>query len=503
MLMMNLRLLSGLVLSIAILACAAQAGADEPDRKAVHEAKERYARGLHLFENGDNRGALTEFERANELAPSSLLLYRIALVYVAMDKPVDALESLNEVLSAPGSLKPEYLAQAKAAKEEQQRRIGELDVKVNVPATIEIDGANAGEAPLSAPLSVAAGEHIVAVVAKGYIPLRQSVSVAAQGRAELTLELQPTDAKLAHVTVYSPLSGVEVRVDDELVGKTPIAEPVTVLPGKRVFEMQRPGYMIARRVLNLGDGVYSAVAFDPQEDKSADEAHGRLRVSAGMGDVQITDIQITIDGQSQGTYRQPVSLPAGSHVVKLERAGFEPMERVAEVPANGETEVKVSLRPTGKARATQSAHAHSYKSWALAALVSGAVVAGGSAGLALWSNSKLPPVEDNLALVKKDYVPGSNGSCDPNQGLNDQKKMVCDQRLGNAQDQVDKYRNLRLGGIIGAAAGAALAGVGVTLLLMAPAEPESDERGDLLAGTLVPVLSAGPDGASLWLRGQF
>jgi hypothetical protein len=500
--MTNSRVICGLVLSIAFLACAAQAAAAEPDVKAVRETKERYARGLHLFENGDNAGALAEFEHARELVPSRLLLYRIALVYVAMDKPVDALESLDELLTDPGSLKPEYLAQAKAAKEEQQRRIGELDIKVNVPAAIEIDGAQAGDAPLAAPLPVAAGEHIVAVVAPGHIPSRQSVTVAAKGRAELAFELQPTEAKLAHVTVHSALPGVEVRVDDELVGKTPIAEPVTVLPGKRVFEMQRPGYMSTRRVLNLGNGVYGAVAFDPDEDTSADAERGRLRVAAGTGEVKVT-----IDGRARGTYREPIALPAGLHVIKMERAGFEPLERLAEVPANGETEVKVSPRPTGKVRAGQVAHARSYKNWAVAALVSGALVAGGSAGLALWGNAKLPAAESNLTLVKRDYVPGSQRACDPDQpGLVGQRKDLCDRTLADAQGEIDKYRNLRLGGIIGAAAGTALAGVGLTLLLMAPAEPgrdDHDDRDDLFAGSLVPVLSAGPDGASLWLRGQF
>ena len=489
--MMHSRLLSRLVLCLAMLASAAPSVAAEPDGKAVREAKEQYARGLHLFENGDNVGALAEFERAQEMAPSRLLLYRIAMVYVAMDKPVDAIESLDEVLSDTGSLNPEYLARAKAAKEEQQRRIGELDIKVNVPAEIMLDGERAGDAPLSAPLSVAAGEHFVAVVAPGHIPARQSVTVAAQGRAEISLELLPTDAKLAHVKVYSRLLGAEVRVDDELVGKTPFVEAVTVLPGKRVFEMQRPGYMTARKVLNLGDGVYSAVAFDTEEDSSSDGERGRLRLTAGTGEVQVT-----IDDRSLGTYRKPIALPVGLHVVKLERTGFEPMQRLAEIPANGEVEVKVSLRPTGKSRADQAEHSQAYKSWAMAALVSGAVVAGIGTGVALWSNSKLSSAEDSLALTKKEsLVPGS---CD-----NDVKKKLCDRTLADKQGKVDTYSTVRLWSIVGGATGVALVGVGVALLLMAPDKPDRDDRDRSLASTLVPIFSADPNGASLLLRGQF
>jgi len=494
--MTNPRPFTIIALFIAFSVCAAQVGAAEPDGKAIQESKERYARGMHLFKNGDHRGALVEFEKAQELAPSRLLLYRIALVYVEMGNPVDALESLDEVLSDPGELKPEYIARAKAAKEEQQSHVGELDVKANVPAAIEIDGARVGEAPLKGPLPVAAGEHIVAVVAAGYIPLRQPVTVAAQSRAELTFELQATEAKLAHVTVYSPLPGAEIRVDDQLVGKTPIADPVNVLPGKHEFEMQRPGYMTPRRAVNLADGVYSTVAFDPDEDGSADVERGRLRVAAGAG-----DLSITIDGRSRGTYRQPIELPAGPHVVKLERAGFEPLERSAEIPGNGETELKVSFRPTAKARASQVAEARSYRTWAVSALLSGALVAGVSVPLALWSNSKLPPLEDSLALAKKSTTAG--GSCDPNSpGFNVDVQKLCDHHMADAQNKVDTYRNLRLGGILGTVGGAALVGVGVALLFMAP-DTGSDERDDHIAGTLVPTISAGPDGASLWLRGRF
>ena len=42
------------------------ARADEsPTGNARAEARERFSRGLHLFENGDNNGALAEFKRAN------------------------------------------------------------------------------------------------------------------------------------------------------------------------------------------------------------------------------------------------------------------------------------------------------------------------------------------------------------------------------------------------------------------------------------------------------
>ena len=116
-----------------------------------------------------------------------------------MDKPVDVLRA-TQVLSADGTLKSEYVGRAKTAKEEQLLKIGELDVKVNVPAAvkaegesggeappppqvkaaIEIDGERVGETPRAAPLKVAAGEHAIAVIAPGHVPVRQTFAVAAQ-----------------------------------------------------------------------------------------------------------------------------------------------------------------------------------------------------------------------------------------------------------------------------------------------------------------------------------
>jgi hypothetical protein len=160
----------------------------------------------------------------------------------------------------------------------------------------------------------------------------------------------------------------------------------------------------------------------------------------------------------------------------------------------------VSLRPTGKSRAAQAEHTQAYKNWAIAALVSGAVVAGLGTGVALWSNSKLSSAEDSLALTKKDAVVG--GSCDPNT-VNDVSKKACDWNLADKQSKVDTYSAARLGGIVGTATGVALVGVGVALLLMAPDKPDHDDRDRSLAGTLVPVFSADPNGASLLLGGRF
>jgi len=487
---MKTRLFSGLLLAVAVLTAASRTTAAEPAGKEHAEAKKHFQDGLYLAENGAYAAALAEFERAYELVPSRLVLFHTALAYVAMDKPVDAVETLDDVLSADGTLGTEYIERAKVVRQEQQQRIGELDVKVNLPATIQIDGEHAGDAPLKEPLKVAAGAHVVCVVAPGYAPARRSVGVAGEGHAGVDMQLEPTESKLAHVTVHSPVPGVEVRVDDVLIGKTPFAEPVLLLPGKHVFDMRRAGYKDTQHAADLVEGVYSTVAFDPAEEKTAGAPRGRLRLLANVGNVEVT-----IDGHDRGAYHEAIELPAGPHTLKLERTGYESLERMATVASDEETDVKVSLRPTAETRGAIAAKGHTQQNWAIAALATGVALAGGSTVFTIWSNRKLSTAQDQLGHVQND-------ADSPCKGLNDTTAQICAQRTADAQNNVDQYRNLRLVGYIGIGVGAALVVTGVVLLLTEP-NPDKVDAEKTVAGSLQPVISAGPEGASLWLSGRF
>ena len=67
------------------------------------EARERFDRGLRLFDEGDSAGALAEFKRAHELVPNQLVLFNIGLVYAALARPVEATDALDRVLRDPGA----------------------------------------------------------------------------------------------------------------------------------------------------------------------------------------------------------------------------------------------------------------------------------------------------------------------------------------------------------------------------------------------------------------
>ncbi|MGD0837050.1 MAG: PEGA domain-containing protein [Polyangia bacterium] len=377
----------------------------------------------------------------------------------------------------------------------QSVAMAEVAITVNVPAAIIIDGVHLADAPLPKPLKLSPGDHAISVVAQGYLPARRAVTVPAEGTLELAFELEATEAKLAHVTVYSPLRDVEVKVDDVFVGKTPLAEPVMVEPGRRVFELERPGYVSLRRTLNLGDGVYSSVSFDPEEDESAEAPRGKLRLVGGTG------VGVTIDGHERGRYRAPIELPTGYHALRLERVGYQAREQTFEVADGQEIAIDAALLPTVEARSVAAARVRTYRLWAVAALVSGAVVAGGSTGLAVWANHKLSPAESELTAVQQQTQPGQ--PCSPALITSNDRSLICQENLANAQNPVSSYRDWRLGGFIGIGVGAALLATGVTLLAVAPRSAISGPGGPGFWGALTPEVVAAQDGLRLRLGGRF
>jgi hypothetical protein len=488
-----------LVASLAVWSGLAQAQPAASD-STRNEARERFSRGLHLFENGDNGGALAEFQRANELIPNRLVLFNIGLVYAAMDRPVEAAATLEKMLQDAGPLKPENLARAQTVKEEQEKRIALVDVTTNVPATIEVDGLEAGTTPLTAPLRVAAGTRVIGALASGHLPARRELTVAGQTRAALALELRPSEARLAHIEIRCALPGAEVFVDGMAAGKTPLAASITTEPGTRVVELRRAGYVTQKRDIVLQDGARGELTFDPEIDASASATSGRLRLQITEG-----EILVTVDGRPHGVYREGIAAPAGPHLVRLERAGFEPENRQVVIPQGGELSLRADLRPTPETREAHVARARTYRFWAWTSAVGGLVLGGSATGLALWSHGKIPGAESNLHNVETDAVRFGGGACDPSQALNNAQIVACQQKLTSAQDSLSNYRNLRTGGFIGAGVGAALIGVGVALFALGPDPSRYDrpESETLSLRNLLPIVTVGQNSAGLTLAGRF
>ena len=428
------------------------------------------------------------------------MLFNIGLVYAAMDRPVESAATLEKVLKDAGPLKPENLARAQVVKDEQEKRIALVEVTTNVPATIEVDGLEVGTTPLAAPLQVAAGTRVIGALASGHLPARREISVAGQTRVPLALELRPSEARLAHIEIRCALPGADVFVDGVLTGKTPLAASITTEPGTRAVELRRAGYVTQKRDILLQDGAHGELTFDPDIDATATATSGRLRLQIAEG-----EILVTVDGRQHGVYRQGIAIPPGPHLVRLERAGFEPENRQVVIPQGSELLLRVDLRPTPETREAHVTRARTYRFWAWTTAISGVVLGGGSTGLALWSNGKASDAESNLHRVEQDAARGSGSACDPSLAHPISVIADCQQKLTDAQNSLSNYRNLRTGSLVGAGVGVALIGVGVALFALGP-DPNRYDRPEsetLSLQNLLPIVTVGQSSASLTLAGRF
>jgi hypothetical protein len=84
-------------------------------------------------------------------------------------------------------------------------------------------------------------------------------------RAQVEDDLKKLAARVAKITIKSNAADAEVLVDDLVVGKTPLSEPVLVSIGRRKITLQKGGAVSAPRFVDLAGGDNLAVAVELAE----------------------------------------------------------------------------------------------------------------------------------------------------------------------------------------------------------------------------------------------
>lgn len=438
---------------LAVLAvCPAAHAADSPRT----EARERFARGLELFNQGDGGGALAEFKEAYELAPHPLVLFNLGLVYVSLKRPVEAVSTFDQLLSAPGDLSHERLARAKLARQSQATRIGTLEVRCNADhASVEVDGFPRGNFKGAITLRVSSGPHLISVSAQGHLPERQEISVAGGSSERLDFTLEPSEVRPALLAIKTRLPGVEIRIDDEKVGLTPLASPVALAPGTHRVVLRRAGYTTTSREVNVAAGATGELNIEPTIDRpSLRSLGGSLTL-----DVSEPEAVVYINEESFGNQQQ-IQLPPGTHRLRIERAGFHSYQREFEIRSARTTDLSVPLDPTPNYRADYVSSASTQRTLGWVGVAGGALVAGGSVGFVLWNQGEISDAESEFDRVADSF--DSGGTCDRNIGLDGD---ACREELRLALDDLDSERGRTKFGWIGLGVGVAMSAVGVYLLL--------------------------------------
>lgn len=165
----------------------------EADALKLRRAREAYAAGQALYNQGSFADAVAKFEEANTLAPRAGNLFNIGRCYEQLKETPHALKAYREYLrlSPDAKEKPE-VDSAIAQLEAQLRQRGVQQVVVRAEpegkARVRIDGRDAGFAPVVIELS--RGVHAIEVSAEGFSTARQDFNVSLEHASDLSFTLE-------------------------------------------------------------------------------------------------------------------------------------------------------------------------------------------------------------------------------------------------------------------------------------------------------------------------
>jgi len=198
-------------------------------------------------------------------------------------------------------------------------------------AEVRIDGAPMGSAPLE-PLSLREGSHEIEIRAPRHRPFSTVLEIAGEGRVQtLSAPLEPL---WASVRFTSKPSGATVRVDDTVLGQTPLR--VDLDEGRRRLVVTRKGYKPLR-------GQFDVTAQQPLivPELNLEPSDGNLTL-----DSRPSGATVMIDDRFRGTTPLDLALaPGRTYDLVLGKAGYlATAEQIELTP--GQTEDRtIELRP--------------------------------------------------------------------------------------------------------------------------------------------------------------
>ncbi len=356
----------------ASLALVALSATPAVAQDARDEARDRFARGLRLYEEGRDEAALAELEEAYRLSPAWQVLYNIGRVHARLGRAVEAADAFERYLrDGGGDVPADRRAEVEGRREEQRARIARVTIETNAPrAVIMLDGADFARAPLDAPLRIAAGMHTIGARAEGYGPVTERVRLAGGVDRHLRLELPREVEERARLRIRASAPDVTVFIDGEEVGRTPMDDDVALAPGEHVVEGRRAGYLTARDLVSAsaGQSLESHLVMRANED--APTAPLRLRLPDAAGTV-------FVDGDALTASAAPIDVIEGQHRLRVEIAGRRPLEETVRVSPEG-LDYAPALVWEDDARQARldAAAAQRAAGWVLIAVGAGAVAAG-------------------------------------------------------------------------------------------------------------------------------
>lgn len=418
---------------------------------AQDDARAHFERGVTLYTDANFEAALVEFQRAYALGQNPNLLYNLGAVYESLGRFVEARDALEayRMRGTPATVATRA-AELDARLARLRERIGTLRVLIDVPGLrARLDGVEVPVERLRAGLAVSAGVRVLTLDAEGYLPREERRDITG-GQTVLVDGTLPRARGALDLRADVPAA--QVIVDGRPAGETPLAEPLSLEVGEHEVRLQRAGYTpFTRRVTVTTTGARVDASL-PWADPIAPAEGARisLRCNVSLASVAIDGHPVRADGGQV--------VPPGAHTLRVERAGYVPVERGVTLRA-GDNEVVQWLDATPALRAQHDARVRSARAPAYVLLaVGGAVLLGGAPLLVTGVLDNNRAAEDYAAVEQRQLSCGQRPG-DPRCMGPDATTTAFNNQLTAAQARVDD-------GFLRAAIGGAMVGVGAAAVVV-------------------------------------
>jgi hypothetical protein len=193
----------------ALLGLLSASGGASAQANPMDEARAHFERAVGLFEAGDPRAALAEFERAYALSSRPSLLFNLAATHQALHEYPEAVDALQRFLAATEGQRTRQRTEAERVLRELQGLMARVHVACDpATATLTLDGrAASGDV-----LAVGPGRHVIEASAPGRVTQRVEVTVASgdEPSLRLVLPVTPDAPAVTPVTVAPAVTPVTV-----------------------------------------------------------------------------------------------------------------------------------------------------------------------------------------------------------------------------------------------------------------------------------------------------
>jgi PEGA domain/Tetratricopeptide repeat len=139
---------------------------------------------------------------------------------------------------------------------------------------------------------------------------------------------------ISTISIAADVEGATVRIDDRVLGKTPLPGPVRVKPGPVKLYVEKEGYFEYQREITLQGGALST--FDVKLASKQTTAIVTVRSP-------VVGASVALDGKPEGTVPTEMILTAGAHQIELTHAGYQPARSSLVVVAGERKTLDLSL----------------------------------------------------------------------------------------------------------------------------------------------------------------